>query len=442
MVRPPGGPGSAVRGTPLRTRADDRPPPASPPRRPDPRPSAACSRRRPCSSPRARRSRSSLPAARRRRRRRAPADDPVRGGRRPRRRPDRLQAGERVSVGFKPRGSDRWTVGGGRAQALPAGRLSGHALRDQRKAAPGRAGCGGRGRDARIGRPRGRSRRRAVRRAGLRAPGRPRRRRRPGRPQARGVRLPAVLGADRQLDAARLGEALDHRLLRRRRGRQRRPPAPQRGRLDHRRLERLDELEADRRHQCRARQRDPGRADRAELRLVVRRGDAPEGAARQRRARAPTSPARSRPPSAIAARTGSTSISSRSCRPMPTSSPRWSSPSAPSSTRSTRATRSRSTPPAGSATTRSRRRPPIGRRGRRRDHGLRLSDRLDEARSARSPRSAGPTFDVGDTVRAYLARLPASKIILGGAVLRPCLVDRLVGCSTRRTSRAPRTAPR
>ena len=46
-----------------------------------------------------------------------------------------FKPGERVSVGFKPRGSDGWTVDGGRAQALPAGRLSGHALRDQRKAA-------------------------------------------------------------------------------------------------------------------------------------------------------------------------------------------------------------------------------------------------------------------------------------------------------------------
>ena len=45
-----------------------------------------------------------------------------------------FKPGERVSVGFKPRGSDGWTVDGGRAQALPAGRLSGHALRDQRKA--------------------------------------------------------------------------------------------------------------------------------------------------------------------------------------------------------------------------------------------------------------------------------------------------------------------
>ena len=49
---------------------------------------------------------------------------------------------------------------------------------------------------------------------------------------------------------------------------------------------------------------------------------------------APTSPARSRRPSATAAPTASTSTSSRSSRPTPTSSPRWSARSGPSSTRS------------------------------------------------------------------------------------------------------------
>ncbi|OGO53935.1 MAG: hypothetical protein A2Z32_14160 [Chloroflexi bacterium RBG_16_69_14] len=38
--------------------------------------------------------------------------------------------GERVSVPFKPRGSDRWAVGGVQPRALPAGRVSGRALRD------------------------------------------------------------------------------------------------------------------------------------------------------------------------------------------------------------------------------------------------------------------------------------------------------------------------
>ncbi len=39
--------------------------------------------------------------------------------------------GDRVSIGFKPRHSDRWNVGGARSQALPAGRLTGNDLRRQ-----------------------------------------------------------------------------------------------------------------------------------------------------------------------------------------------------------------------------------------------------------------------------------------------------------------------
>jgi spore germination protein YaaH/flagellar hook assembly protein FlgD len=39
-------------------------------------------------------------------------------------------AGDRVTVPFKPRGSDRWTVDGGRPQSLPAGRATGRAIRD------------------------------------------------------------------------------------------------------------------------------------------------------------------------------------------------------------------------------------------------------------------------------------------------------------------------
>jgi spore germination protein YaaH/flagellar hook assembly protein FlgD len=38
-------------------------------------------------------------------------------------------AGDRVSVPFKPRKADRWAVGGRAPRALPAGRVSGHALR-------------------------------------------------------------------------------------------------------------------------------------------------------------------------------------------------------------------------------------------------------------------------------------------------------------------------
>jgi spore germination protein YaaH/flagellar hook assembly protein FlgD len=40
--------------------------------------------------------------------------------------------GERVTVPFTPRASDRWPVGGERARALPAGRLSGRDIRDRR----------------------------------------------------------------------------------------------------------------------------------------------------------------------------------------------------------------------------------------------------------------------------------------------------------------------
>ncbi len=40
-----------------------------------------------------------------------------------------LEPGGRVTVGFTPRRSDRWTVGGVRPLALPAGRLSGRAIR-------------------------------------------------------------------------------------------------------------------------------------------------------------------------------------------------------------------------------------------------------------------------------------------------------------------------
>src|SRR4029077_4146291 len=39
-------------------------------------------------------------------------------------------AGERVTVPFAPRASDRWTVAGESPRRLPAGRLSGRAIRD------------------------------------------------------------------------------------------------------------------------------------------------------------------------------------------------------------------------------------------------------------------------------------------------------------------------
>ncbi|HUQ78237.1 MAG TPA: glycosyl hydrolase family 18 protein [Patescibacteria group bacterium] len=42
--------------------------------------------------------------------------------------------GARVTVGFEPRASDRWAVGGGRPTALPGGRLDGASMRGQGKA--------------------------------------------------------------------------------------------------------------------------------------------------------------------------------------------------------------------------------------------------------------------------------------------------------------------
>jgi hypothetical protein len=44
--------------------------------------------------------------------------------------------GARVTVGFKPRGSDRWTIAGGTPKALPAGRLTGKAMRDAAGVSP------------------------------------------------------------------------------------------------------------------------------------------------------------------------------------------------------------------------------------------------------------------------------------------------------------------
>ena len=49
----------------------------------------------------------------------------------------RFAPGARVTVPFTPRGADRWTVGGVQPRALPAGRLSGTAMRAT-SAAPGR----------------------------------------------------------------------------------------------------------------------------------------------------------------------------------------------------------------------------------------------------------------------------------------------------------------
>ena len=49
-----------------------------------------------------------------------------------------LPAGGRVTVAFKPRSHDHWTVGGSSPRALPAGRLTGRQLRDAAKLGSGK----------------------------------------------------------------------------------------------------------------------------------------------------------------------------------------------------------------------------------------------------------------------------------------------------------------
>ena len=170
-----------------------------------------------------------------------PADGAVRGGARPRRRPHRVHAGR---------------TGHGPVHAARLGPLG--RRRRRRRSSCRRAGSRGprcatprrprptRRRRGRLGRlrrrparavdpsTRARGRHRELGRHERRAHLRPRRGRRPGRPAPRGLRLPAVLGAGRQLDPPRLGEDLDRRLLRRRRGRQGQPPEAGRERLDRR----------------------------------------------------------------------------------------------------------------------------------------------------------------------------------------------------------------
>ena len=55
----------------------------------------------------------------------------------------------------------------------------------------------------------------------------------------------------------------------------------------------------------------------------------------------------------------------------------------------------------------------VRRRRRGRDHGLRLPDVGSSARSDRSRRSAAPATTSATRSRAYVARVPASKVILG-----------------------------
>ena len=213
--------------------------------------------------------------------------------------------GARVTVGFTPRSTDRWTVGGVAPQRLPAGRLDGKAMRQQgaaktpaAKTPAAKTGrsrsryvcrAGGRAHDpGSLGRPadrrprrRGRGRSRLVGVADR--PGRDRAAGagRPGRPPARGVRVPAVLAGELEHAAHPVRQDLDDRLLRRRRRRGRQPPEAQQQRHDDDRLERLDQREDDVDHQRRPFNRDEGRPDGPELRLELDREGAPEGPAQQ-----------------------------------------------------------------------------------------------------------------------------------------------------------------
>ena len=175
---------------------------------------------------------------RRRQRRPRPGSDPPRppaSGRRSSTRRRSAHAGDRIAFAAGGRVSGpvhaargrpldgRWRARRGRS---PPGALSGRALRDAPPVPRSGARLGGL--DLPAVDPRRVPSDRPTPPTWTRTtvdPGRSRRRRRSRRPPSRGLRVPAVLGADRRLDPARLGEALDDRLLRGRRRRQRRPPA-------------------------------------------------------------------------------------------------------------------------------------------------------------------------------------------------------------------------
>ena len=131
----------------------------------------------------------------------------------------RFAPGARVTVPFTPRGARpvdrRWRPAAGTARRPALGHGD---ARDERGTRPQERSDV----DPRpvIRRP-GRGGRRAVPGPGRRDRRHARSGRRPGRSQARGLRLPALLGADRPVDPAGLGEAVDGRLLRGRSRRQR-----------------------------------------------------------------------------------------------------------------------------------------------------------------------------------------------------------------------------
>ena len=167
----------------------------------------------------------SVQARRSGRRRRPPADDPLRGSPRPRPRQDRLQGG-RPRHRPVPAPSRRPLDGRRPRAAIPPGRPAERRRDAHGQRHPRRPGQGRRRHHRPADRRCGPADRR---RAGRRRSPHDRERRRPRRDRqqrwaaTRGLRLPAVLGAERELDPARLGQDLDGLVLRRRRRRERQP---------------------------------------------------------------------------------------------------------------------------------------------------------------------------------------------------------------------------
>ena len=221
-----------------------------------------------------------------------PALDPVRGGEAHAN--DRIDftPGGRVTVAFTPRAGDRWTVGGTTPTALPGGRLDGATLRaptrPRRRIPDPRAPAAPAAVDVPNERGRGIGAiASSAMRPGPAATGRQRGHRHdPGRRHAgpgsaaRSSASCRTGSSTRARSASTTAKHLDDRLLRRRRGRRRQPPEEERRRLDHGRLERLDQLEADEHHLGRPPQPHPGRPDGPELRLEHVRPGPPEGPAR------------------------------------------------------------------------------------------------------------------------------------------------------------------
>ena len=272
-------------------------------------------------------------------------------------------------------------------------------------------------------------------------------------PAAADVDLAAASGLRRQVfgflpywelvgrvDQAQQRRPVDHRLLLGRRRSRRQPPQEGPRRHEHDRLGRLDELQPDVGDLERPPARHAGRAHGQRVRLDHRPGERPARAARQRRPRGSPSPGRSRPPSAIAAPTASTSTSSR-----------WRAGYADEfvallKTVRTRAQQGPQGLPAHLRHDRVHRQLPargLGGLGRgRRDlhHGLRLPHlRVVGVAGSVDPMS-GPAYDLADTVRAYTARVSPSADHPRPPVVRPGVVDRRRRPRARRRSAAPSTA--